>query len=148
MDMIVVTRYAGFGWFCGLAIGCGGHSEATEPADTPSTATGANPGDECYVPEPRPIPARKCTSAILGCEAGSDTCLFTALSETVRPRLWQACGVYCGDLELGFRAGCITLVESRVDEIECVREQLLGIRYDCAPQDGMARVYLGDCTVR
>ena len=136
-------------------------TQPDEPSSVPSTepdsfystpaAEKATPDDECYVPEPRPIPSRNdCATTALACESGSDGCLFTPLAVTLEKLLLDSCNVYCGELAVGTTQGFVTLVENptgNVSDIECVRQHLLGKRWECAPSEGMARVYLGSCTI-
>jgi len=116
-------------------------------AASSSDNTGAT---ECYVPEARPIPTRNdCAPTAAACEPSSDTCLFTPLALTLRNLIFDSCDVNCGELEIGASQGCITVVENgNVSDFECVREHLLGTRWECAPSDGMARVFLDSCTIR
>jgi hypothetical protein len=65
--------------------------------------------------------------------------------------LFDSCDLNCGELAIGASQGCITLVENatgNVSDFACVREHLLGTRWECAPSDGMARVFLDSCTIR
>jgi hypothetical protein len=142
----VLTRYRVLPCFVALhSIGCGGD---LSPAPPPATNTADG---ECDVPEPRPIPQRNdCAVTAQACEPGQG-CVFTPLSETLRPLLLDSCDVYCGELEVGATNACITRVENptgNVGNLECVRQLLLGTRWECAPNEGMARVYLGSCTIR
>lgn len=109
------------------------------------------PVEECHVPAAEPVPAASaCSPAIEACEPSTDTCLSSPLAVTLRKLLREACDVRCGDLILGLSEGCITLLSEQSylsSDLECVREQLIGRRWDCAPREGMARAYMGSCTL-
>ena len=103
------------------------------------------------IPEPT-----TCSSSVGTCQLDADGCLDQSVTSTLLPFLKQACDFYCGQLQVGFRRGCITRVEGDVgvyadtpyDGLDCSRRQLLGSRWDCAPLDGELSVYLGSCTIR
>jgi len=145
-SVTVLTRYLVPPCFAALhSIGCGDY---VPPAPPPATNTVEG---GCDVPEPRPIPERDdCAVTAQACEPGQG-CVFTPLAETLARLLLDSCDVYCGELEVGSTSGCITRVENatgNVGNFECVRQHLLGTRWECAPNEGMARVYLGSCTIR
>lgn len=126
---------------------------STSESDGVSSASGTVqiPVDpDCYVPEARPVPTRSdCAVTVLACQPGSDGCLSTSLAVSIKARIFDACEIYCGELEIGTSQGCITLVEDRIgnaSDFECVKQQLLGTRWECAPSDGVSRVFLESCT--
>lgn len=125
--------------------------ETSLPEEITSGVEVTVPDSDCYVPEPRPIPEpSNCATTVSACQPGSDQCLNTSLTVSIKAAIFESCDVYCGELQVGASQGCITLVEDRgghVGDFGCVQQQLLGTRWDCAPSDGMVRIYLGSCTL-
>jgi hypothetical protein len=74
-----------------------------------------------------------------------------ALAETMNPII-RDCGGFCGFLSVGFSGGCATVVETSnlhpgwASGMEaCVRRYFFTHRFDCAPADGWASLYVGAC---
>jgi hypothetical protein len=114
-------------------------------------AGSASVDEACYVPEARPVPERlDCMATTSACRPGSG-CVFTPLAVTLQEFLFDSCEVYCGELVVGTNQGCITRVDNptgSVSNFDCVSQHLLGTRWECAANDGLARIYLGSCTLR
>jgi hypothetical protein len=62
-----------------------------------------------------------------------------------------ACQIVCGNLTVGFSAGCATalIVGFGVTEEQaaCLKDALFTSRFDCVPSDGWQRLYVGSCTL-
>lgn len=105
------------------------------------------------------MPEPTCSSTVHACSvdrAQLDSCNFAPLSVTIA-NLAEDCGVYCGYISLGMRAGCVAAVnplmlgavqpQTREGAEACMTQLLVGTRWDCAPDEGWVSVYLGSCTV-
>jgi hypothetical protein len=92
------------------------------------------------------IPERaECAQQVFACSSCGDF-MFTVGHWLVE----QCPDLSCGEFLAGVRGGCITTAHV-LDDIrgaECIRERLLGTRWACGPETGLARVYLGSCTLR
>ena len=77
-------------------------------------------------------------------------CLSTALRATLVPA-FAACKIQCGDMSVGFSAGCATVLEANIGvdptAADCLRNVLFQARYDCVPTDGWQRLFVGSCTL-
>lgn len=105
----------------------------------------------CALPLNDSIPAGgACSDMVTHCATGTDNCLSTALRATLVPA-FAACQISCGDMSIGFSAGCATVLEvnSGVDPVaaDCLRNILFHSRYDCVPTDGWQRLFVGSCTL-
>jgi hypothetical protein len=104
----------------------------------------------CALPVGGPIPAGTCTSVVTRCASVPNNCLGAQLRATIAPAL-NPCGIWCGELEVGFSAGCATTVVniygSDQAAADCLRDVLMQSRFDCVPADGWQRLNLGSCTL-
>jgi hypothetical protein len=123
----------------------GSSGTAVDPERAEASASGG-----CPIAPNGPIPAGTCPGLVSHCEVGPDECLGAGLKAAIRPVLAQ-CGVSCGELDVGFSAGCATVVKNIYGSDDtvaaCVRDQLMQFRFDCVPQDGWQRVYIASCTL-
>jgi len=142
-----------------LDLGCGSDSAPLKapPPDAARAfdASGA-PADGsvdgtagCWQPDfPLPAPVA-CSGTVRDCDTGLDSCLSTRAGRALT-RLAQECGMYCGELEVAFVAGCAAewrdIIPSNNVE-PCLPNAMLGQRWTCTPENGWVRVYIGSCTL-
>jgi hypothetical protein len=133
-------------------------SPAEGGVPTDEDAIGADDAAMCGTPLPvETIPGTgSCSTTITRCGTSPDSCLGAELRTVLSSRL-AACGIYCGDLFVGFSGGCATsirwIVAGAVNGIAettaklCLEKTLFASRFDCAPGEGWQRLFLGSCTV-
>lgn len=105
----------------------------------------------CVSPPTDRIPVGgTCSATVTVCGAPLDECLGSSLRAALEPTL-VACGISCGELEVGFSAGCATSVIVRFGpndgQVKCLKDALFAARFDCVPADGWQRLYVGSCTL-
>jgi hypothetical protein len=102
--------------------------------------------DTCFeTSTPLDIPeSAACSDEVFPCESSSCGAFALATGNWLSERCGQ---VLCGGLVAGVRDGCITTLHYAGDfgESECLREQLVGTRWSCGPENGLARVSLQTC---
>jgi hypothetical protein len=140
-----------------LASGDGGRGEAgPEAGDVASTDVAEHPYEEvadCAEPDAGVIPPApaSCSAPVQRClTAGTDSCLFTHLRASLLDFI-KACDVQCGEFALAFTGGCATAIEDWGSSIgptaiDCLRANIVGTRWDCAPSETWTRVYVDSCT--
>jgi hypothetical protein len=123
---------------------------------------GANVGTvlECPRPELGPAPdASLCATEVNVCDSVSvdpTSCSWRPFPQTMA-RIFSACGADCGYMTLALQSGCVAAFNidwvgvsesgrATREELEaCLRERMLGTRWDCAPSDGWTGVAFGSC---
>jgi hypothetical protein len=92
------------------------------------------------------------------CLAGSsEFCGATPIENTIAPVVVD-CGIYCGNIAVGFSQGCATTIMEYTplgtiapvthdEAMACLRSFVLSARFDCVPTDGWDNLYLGSCTI-
>lgn len=111
------------------------------------------------IPSGNPIPKGDgCSSVVTHCLAGSsETCGATPIENTIAAAVAQ-CGIYCGNIAVGFSAGCATTIMeytplialdpvTHEEALACLRGVLFSARFACVPTDGWDNLYLGSCTI-
>lgn len=144
---------------CGAAAACSSTRQDDDASSSQPARDAGSSGDRdageaeetCGLPLNDPIPAGgACSDTVTHCAPGTDNCLSTALRATLVPAL-AACKINCGDLSVGFSAGCATVLEGSGGfdsaAADCLRNTLLQARYDCVPTDGWQRLFVGSCTL-
>jgi hypothetical protein len=96
--------------------------------------------DDCFEPEEAlDIPERaECSEVKFPCVASSCAALSAAIVSWVGER----CDLPFGGFTVAVHEGCITTTHG-VPEDDCIRTQLLGTRWSCGPETGLAfvRIY-------
>lgn len=105
------------------------------------------------------MPDPSCSATVEACSTANsipDSCNFTPLSVTIA-NLAMDCGVYCGRMSVGMHSGCVAAVnpiqltplapQTQEEAAACMKQRLIGTRWDCAPEEGWVSIYLGSCTV-
>jgi hypothetical protein len=105
-----------------------------------------------------PAPASCASSTPRSCPTPSlpDTCLRTAFNAAVKD-LAKGCQAACGSGVVAFAAGCATEVTfeavsavqgtTQAAAMECLRAQIVGVRWNCMVPDGWARFRIASCTL-
>jgi hypothetical protein len=143
---------------------------ATHAADALSTEASSSGTDAAgpdgwslgscrLIPSGNPIPKGDgCSSTVTHCLAGStETCGATPIENTIAAAVAQ-CGIYCGNIAVGFSAGCATTIMEYTpvialdpvthdEALACLRGVLFNARFACVPTDGWDNLYLGSCTI-
>jgi hypothetical protein len=150
-------------WFVSVflaAVGACG-STAAPPKDAAVDAPSPDVADhpyqqvaDCAEPDAGVLPSAppSCAGPVQSCSsAGADSCLFTHLRASLLG-VFKTCNLSCGEFAFAFMGGCATAVEPfgftpPPGALDCLREHVVGTRWDCAPSDGWTRVYVGSCTL-
>ena len=142
----------------GAAVSCSSTKQADDASLSVAARDAGSSGDDatgqeegtCDFPVDDPIPAGgACPDLVTHCAAGTDSCLFTALRATLVPA-FAACKIRCGEMRVGFSAGCATVLASGGMDpaaADCLRNIVFNARYDCVPRDGWQRLYVESCTL-
>jgi len=116
-------------------------------------AIGSGGTTGCYVPPPDPLPEPvACSTNVLKCEPGSDSCMDGAWSRTIRS-IAVDCGAYCGEFNIAVRSGCVSdmnhiILTGAMGASDCILHRIIGSSWDCSPNEGWERVYVGSCTTQ
>ncbi len=147
----------------------GSDAVAESDASSPDLGAAGGPGasdgtvdqtPSCWQPNlslPSPV---ACSGTTQSCDTGSDACLRTSAANTLL-KVAQGCGFACGDLLVGFVAGCaawVNVLEGGVNADvtgaggvdaarACFSDAVLGQRWACTPDNGWVRIYVGSCTL-
>jgi hypothetical protein len=111
---------------------------------------------ECLRTDLGPVPpaGEACQATPEACPPSEGfSCFGNPLANTVRPAL-KVCA-YCGEVALGFSSGCASDIRVRLglagpplDAAEaCIRQALLGKRWECAPAEGWVSISIDSCTL-
>lgn len=131
----------------GTDVAGGDATDQSSPTERPGTGDDAS----CTSAPVDPIPAGgTCSPTVTSCAAPRDECRGSSLRAALKPAL-AACQVACGELAVGFSAGCATALIVRYgatdEQAACLKEALFTARFDCVPTDGWQRLYVGSCTI-